>query len=73
MRHIALYLPFGVGPKACMASNFGHMQVKAAAMTIVRDFEIQAVPVQGPIVQNPTSFQWHAQGLRLKFQPRNQS
>lgn len=72
-RHKAVFLPFGVGPKFCMGLNFGHIQVKAAAMTIVRDFQIALSPDQiEPIVHTPTSFQWHAKdGVFLEFKPRH--
>lgn len=72
VRHKALYLPFGGGPKVCMGLHFGHTQVKAAAMTIVREFMIKLSPEQKPVVQNPKSFQWHAKdGIYLTFEPRD--
>lgn len=70
-RDKALYLPFGEGPRMCMGMRFGHTQVKAAGMTIVRDFVVTISPNHKPIVQDPQSFIWIPKdGIKLNFTPR---
>lgn len=64
-------MPFGEGPRMCMGMRFGHIQVKAGVMTIVRDFKITLSPKQKPIVADPQSLLWQAKdGLFLNFEPR---
>lgn len=70
-RSKVLYLPFGEGPRMCMVMRFGHMTVKAAAMTIVRDFKITVSPNHMPWMQNPQAFLWSStNGILLNFEPR---
>lgn len=67
----AHYLPFGEGPRMCMGMRFGHAQVKAGAMSIVRDFKITVSPNHKPVVQNPEALMWQPKdGLLLNFEPR---
>lgn len=55
----------------CMGMRFGHMTVKAAAMTIVRDFKITVSPNHKPWMQNPQAFLWSStNGILLNFEPR---
>lgn len=71
-RSKALYLSFGEGPRMCMGMRFGHTQVKAAAMTVVRDFKITISPNHKPWVANPQSLIWLPKdGIKLNFEPRN--
>ncbi|XP_055681824.1 probable cytochrome P450 6g2 [Lutzomyia longipalpis] len=36
------YLAFGIGPRNCIGSRFGYLQVKLALITILRNYRIQA-------------------------------
>lgn len=66
-----LFLPKNC--RMCMGMRYGHAQVKAAIMTIVRDFKINVSPKQLPVVPDPTSFLWHAKdGVFLNFTLRTQ-
>lgn len=71
MRHKAHYLPFGEGPRQCMGMRFANAQIKAAAMSVVRDFKITLSPNHKPFELDIHALMWQAKdGLLLNFQPR---
>lgn len=71
LRHKALHLPFGFGPKSCMGQNFGYLQVKAGAMALVRDFKITLASHQKPLEQSTISFvALPKERIHLRFEPR---
>lgn len=51
------YMPFGIGPRACIASRFALTQLKATAFHLLQNFRIEA----GPNTMVP---------LKLKTKPR---
>lgn len=59
-RHKANYLPFGEGHRQCVGMRFGQTQVKAAIVTIVRDYRIRLSPKQKPVVADARSWMWLA-------------
>lgn len=70
-RHKAHYLPFGEGPRMCMGMRFGMTQVKAAVMSVVKNFKITVSPNQKPFELDPLSFlNLPKNGLLLNFQAR---
>lgn len=67
----ALYLPFGEGPRMCMGMRFGMTQVKAAVMSVVKNFTITVSPNHKPFDLDPLSFmKLSKNGLLLNFQAR---
>lgn len=73
-RHKAHYMPFGEGPRMCMGWRFGMTQVKAAVVTIIRDFHVSLSPNHKPFQLDSQSFLKQAKdGLLLNIAPLNQN
>lgn len=71
VRHKAHFLPFSEGPRMCMGMRFANTQIKAAVMTVVRDFKITLSPNHKPFEFDIQAALWQAKdGLLLNFQPR---
>lgn len=71
LRHRALYLPFGEGPRLCVGSRFGEIQIKAALATIIRDFKVKVSPNHKPIKVDPRCILYQAKdGILLNFERR---
>ncbi|KAI2474117.1 cytochrome P450 9e2-like [Diabrotica virgifera virgifera] len=57
------YLPFGIGPRICIASRFALLEIKVVFFYLLKDFEI--VPVkksQIPLVISKENFQLSSEG-----------
>lgn len=51
----ATYMPFGVGPRACIASRFALMQLKATIFYMIKTFRVECSPnTLVPIKLKPT-------------------
>nr|AHW57301.1 CYP6AB47 [Chilo suppressalis] len=69
-----IYLPFGIGPRACIGERLGHMQSLAGLAAVLSRFSVRPAPetVRHPTV-SPSSdiVQSIKGGLPLLFEPRN--
>jgi len=70
-RNVVHYLPFGYGPRSCIAMRLALVQMKMAAVHVVRNFKLSV----GSKTKQPITFvnngQMHVQGgLYLKLVPR---
>ncbi|XP_055679441.1 probable cytochrome P450 9f2 [Lutzomyia longipalpis] len=68
------YLPFGVGPRNCIGSRLGLMNLKAIVFYIVLNFHLEAtektqIPIQ--LAKNLLGLQ-PEKGIHILFRPRNQ-
>lgn len=71
LRHKALYLPFGEGPRMCVGIRFGEVQIKVGLATIVRDFIVKLSPNHKPIRVDPQCILNQAKdGILLNFESR---
>lgn len=67
----ANFMPFGEGPRMCPGMRFGTTQVKAAIMTVIRDYRLTLSPNHKPFQHDIQSLMWHAKdGLLLNFERR---
>lgn len=70
-RHKCHFMPFGEGPRMCMGWRYGLTQVKAAVVTVLRNFQINVSSKQQPIKIDPTSFLKQAKDrLLINITPR---
>lgn len=68
IRHKAIYLPFGEGPRMCTGIKFALAQTKAGLLSIVRDFKITLSPNHKPVVMDIRAFLYQARdGLLVNF------
>lgn len=57
LRDQGLFFPFGHGPRMCLGMRFSTLQIKAAIVEIVSNFEISVNPrTKEPIVVRPKDF-----------------
>lgn len=57
LRDRGLFFPFGHGPRMCLGMRFSTLQIKAAIVEIVSNFEIDVNPrTIEPIVVRPKDF-----------------
>ncbi|XP_059618983.1 probable cytochrome P450 28a5 [Phlebotomus argentipes] len=68
-REKGVFLPFSDGPRICLGQRFAQTQLKAAIVSLIRDFEIDVNPkTKEPIVLDPKQFLAYAEGgLWLNF------
>lgn len=65
------YIPFLEGSRMCPGIRLAMTQMKAATMSIVRDFKVSLSPNHKPFELDPTSPLWQSKhGLLLNFTPR---
>lgn len=71
----ATYFPFGVGPRACVASRFALMELKAAVYYLLRDFDVECSgKTDAHLKLKPGSFSLEpANGFWLQLKLRNKS
>ncbi|XP_065352450.1 cytochrome P450 9e2-like [Cloeon dipterum] len=67
------FFPFGEGPRICIGMRFAQAQVKAAIVTIVKNFDLETTgQTSYPVVLDPNVFLIHAkEGLHVSFKSRN--
>lgn len=67
------YLPFGIGPRNCLASRFALMVSKAVFYSILKEYRIEkCAKTQDPIELKPQSMNTHAKnGFWVRFRPRS--
>lgn len=71
MRHKAHYIPFGEGPRICPGIRLANAQIKAAAVTIVREFKMTVSANHKPFELDIMAGMLQAKdGLLLNFQAR---
>lgn len=74
LRHKAVFLPFGEGPRMCTGIKFALAQTKAGLMSIVRDYKITLSPRHKPFIMDIRAFLYQARdGLLVNFTPRTQA
>ncbi|CAD7012841.1 unnamed protein product [Ceratitis capitata] len=67
-RHAAAYMPFGIGPRACIGLRFGKMQAKIGLVNLLRHFRFSKSPrTQVPLQFTERIFQiTPASGIHLR-------
>lgn len=67
----ATYLPFGNGPRVCIAQRFSLLQINLTMAAVLNHFEVDVSPkLQEPLRRNPSSFQSDVVGgLWLRLTP----
>lgn len=66
------YLPFGVGPRNCIASRFALMEIKALFVSLLSNFTIETCSkTENPLRIKPAVFTYHpANGVWVSLKPR---
>lgn len=66
------YIPFGSGPRACVASRFGLMTVKCILFDLLRNFTVEvSSKTQIPMIMKTSPFGIYPEkGLHLNLKPR---
>ncbi|KAK4873115.1 hypothetical protein RN001_015144 [Aquatica leii] len=54
-RHPYAFIPFGMGPKICLAYTFGIMEIKLVMATLLANFKFSLNPKTKPLEFNPKS------------------
>lgn len=69
-RHAAAYMPFGIGPRACIGLRFGKMQAKIGLINLLKHFKFsQSAHTQVPLQFIERIFQiTPASGIHLKVE-----
>ncbi|XP_077299454.1 cytochrome P450 9e2-like [Arctopsyche grandis] len=69
------YMPFGIGPRACIGSRFALMELKIFMMFILKNFEVTSTPkTVDPIKLKPHMFNLIPEGgFWIGFKQRNKS
>ncbi|CAN7937283.1 unnamed protein product [Ixodes hexagonus] len=71
--HVGTYIPFGLGPRACIGKRFAVLELKVAVCKVLRNFKVlQCEETQDPlqlIVPNATAYP--KDGVKLKLERRN--
>lgn len=67
------YLPFGFGPRACVASRFALMELKASIYSLLRNFYVEcSEKTVAPVKLLTGTFSLEAEkGMWLQFRLRN--
>ncbi|XP_069964366.1 probable cytochrome P450 6a14 [Bactrocera oleae] len=70
-RHAAAYMPFGIGPRACIGLRFGKMQAKIGLINLLKHFKFsQSAHTQVPLQFIERIFQiTPASGIHLRVEP----
>lgn len=71
--HVGAYLPFGLGPRACIGERFAMLELKATVYKVLRNFRVvQCEETQDPLqVVVPTAAAYPKDGVKLKLERRN--
>ncbi|XP_072764620.1 uncharacterized protein [Anoplolepis gracilipes] len=74
-RHSYAYLPFGKGPRACIAMRFGYIQTKVGIVSLLSKFKFKLNPrTTVPIVFDPKNIVLEAKNdIYLTIEPRQES
>ncbi|KAG8257659.1 heme binding, partial [Homalodisca vitripennis] len=72
-RHIAAYMPFGIGPRFCPAVLYSHINIRTALVFLLRQFEIRVTKETPEYLQpNPLAFLMSPKnGIPLAFKKRH--
>ncbi|CAN7937282.1 unnamed protein product [Ixodes hexagonus] len=72
--HVGAYIPFGLGPRACIGKRFAVLELKAAVCKVLRNFKlVQCEETQDPLqVVVPNATAYPKDGVKLKLVRRNQ-
>ncbi|XP_065214745.1 probable cytochrome P450 6a21 [Planococcus citri] len=69
-RHHFVFLPFGEGPRVCIAERFGRMQVIVGLIYLLKDFSFESSPkTKVPLEYEPTGSISIKRGIWLKCRP----
>lgn len=70
-RHAATYMPFGIGPRACIGLRFGKMQAKIGLINLLSHFKFsKSIRTQVPLQFTERIFQiTPASGIHLRVEP----
>uniref|UniRef100_A0A0K8VP94 Putative cytochrome P450 6a14 n=1 Tax=Bactrocera latifrons TaxID=174628 RepID=A0A0K8VP94_BACLA len=70
-RHAAAYMPFGIGPRACIGLRFGKMQAKIGLINLLKHFKFsRSANTQEPLQFIERIFQiTPASGIHLRVEP----
>ncbi|XP_040078399.1 cytochrome P450 3A18 [Ixodes scapularis] len=71
--HVGAYLPFGLGPRACIGKRFAMLELKATVCKVLRSFRVvQCEETQDPLkVVVPNATAYPKDGVKLKLELRN--
>jgi cytochrome P450 len=64
------YIPFGAGPRACIASAFATMEMVLIAATVLQSYRIKLAADQPPVVPEPLISMRPQGGLRVALTRR---
>lgn len=61
------YLPFGIGPRSCVATKLGQLHVKVVLATILREYSVNQLIKDKAILNPKSTFTAAANGINLQF------
>ncbi|KAK8575697.1 hypothetical protein V6N13_033051 [Hibiscus sabdariffa] len=66
----SLYLPFGVGPRACLGKELSVKMMKTVAINVVRRYEVKVVENQRVAMTNKVLSLTTRHGLKVTLKKR---